>query len=228
RSARRRVRGPRAAGHGAARGAPERGQRMTAPDVPRPLDLLSVPMRGMQVIEASAGTGKTHTITRLFLRLVLEGGIPVDRILVVTYTVAATEELRERIRALLGAALAALRGGDGVDPLVDAPAARVFDRAEAVRRLQHSLWNFDQAGIPTIHGFCQRVLVESAFESGLPFAWELLPDVSELLQEIVDDFWRERLVEAPALFVQHLLDRRGSPEALAAAIAPHPRPPAPH
>src|SRR5262249_5513699 len=89
------------------------------------------------------------------------------------------------------------------------------------RRLQHSLWNFDQAGIHTIHGFCQRVLVDSAFESGLPFAWELLPDVGELLQEVVDDFWRERLIEAPTLFVQHLLDRRVSPEVLAAPVGPH-------
>src|SRR5262249_61414918 len=107
-------------------------------------------MRGMKVIEASAGTGKTHTITRLFLRLVLEGGIPVDRILVVTYTVAATEELRERIRALLGAALAALRGTEGADPLVDTLAARVSDRPEAMRRLHHSLWTFDHAATPTV------------------------------------------------------------------------------
>src|SRR5262245_6277335 len=175
----------------------------------------------MQVIEASAGTGKTYTITRLFLRLVLEAGIEVDRILVVTYTVAATEELRERIRALLGEALAALRGDDESDPQVAELVARVSDRAEATRRVQHALWNFDRAGIHTIHGFCQRVLVESAFESRLPFECELLPDVSELLQEVIDDFWRERLVEAPVPFVQHLLERRVSPEKLAASVAPH-------
>ena len=181
-------------------------------EAPPPLDLLSVPLHGIQVIEASAGTGKTHTITRLFLRLVLEAGIEVDRILVVTYTVAATEELRERIRALLGMALAALRGDDEGDPLVAELAARVSDRAEATRRVQHALWNFDRAGIHTIHGFCQRVLVENAFESRLPFECEILPDASELLQEVVDDFWRERLVEAPVPFVQCLLERRVSPE----------------
>ena len=64
----------------------------------RPLDLRAVPLEGLQVIEASAGTGKTQTITGLYLRLVLERDIPVEQILVVTYTVAATEELRERIR----------------------------------------------------------------------------------------------------------------------------------
>ena len=190
-------------------------------EAPPPLDLLSVPLHGIQVIEASAGTGKTHTITRLFLRLVLEAGIEVDRILVVTYTVAATEELRERIRALLGMALAALRGDDEGDPLVAELAARVSDRAEATRRVQHALWNFDRAGIHTIHGFCQRVLVENAFESRLPFECEILPDVSELLQEVVDDFWREHLVEAPVPFVQCLLERRVSPERLAASVAPH-------
>ena len=88
---------------------------MTAPDVSRPLDLRAVSLEGLQVIEASAGTGKTRTITGIYLRLVMERDIPVEQILVVTYTVAATEELRERIRDVLLQALAALRGGAVTD-----------------------------------------------------------------------------------------------------------------
>ena len=65
------------------------------------LDPLDTPLAGFNLIEASAGTGKTYTITALYLRLVVEARIPVNRILVVTYTNAATKELRDRIRSRL-------------------------------------------------------------------------------------------------------------------------------
>jgi len=72
----------------------------------KPLDILSFPLSGLRLIEASAGTGKTYTIAGLYLRLLLGHGageagfgtpLLVDRILVVTFTEAATAELRERI-----------------------------------------------------------------------------------------------------------------------------------
>jgi exodeoxyribonuclease V beta subunit len=186
---------------------------------PHRLDLAAVPLDGLQVIEASAGTGKTRTITGLCLRLVMEVGIAIDRILVITYTVAATEELRARIRTLLAAALEALRGGPCGDEMLAALVARVRERAEAIRRVEQALADFDLAGIDTIHGFCRRALVESAFESGLPFESELVADVGELVQEAVDDFWRRHVTTASPLFVQHLLDVKATPETLAAAVA---------
>ena len=189
---------------------------MTAP---RPFDLRAVSLDGMQVIEASAGTGKTRTITGLYLRLVMEKDIPLERILVVTYTVAATEELRERIREVLVQALAALRGGAVTDEMAADLTARVDDRAAAARRVQQALANFDLAAIHTIHGFCQRALADGAFESGLPFDRELVPDVGDLVQEVVDDYWRTHVVDAPALFVQYLLDERITPERLAMGVA---------
>src|SRR5574337_1571953 len=76
-----------------------------------PLKPLAVPLRGTHLIEASAGTGKTHTITTLYLRLVLEAERAVGNILVVTYTAAATAELRARIRHRLRAALHAIEAG---------------------------------------------------------------------------------------------------------------------
>ena len=69
---------------------------MTA--TPRKLEPFDVPLGGTVLVEASAGTGKTHAITSLFLRLVLEQGVPVQSILVVTFTEAATAELRDRLR----------------------------------------------------------------------------------------------------------------------------------
>ena len=192
---------------------------MTAPDVSRPLDLRAVSLEGLQVIEASAGTGKTRTITGIYLRLVMERDIPVEQILVVTYTVAATEELRERIRDVLLQALAALRGSAVTDEMAAELTAAVDDREAATRRVQQALANFDLAAIHTIHGFCQRALADGAFESGLPFDRELVPDVRDLVQEVVDDFWRTRVVDAPVLFVQHLLDERITPESLAPGVA---------
>src|SRR5262249_11024967 len=181
----------------------------------RPFDLRAVSLDGLQVIEASAGTGKTRTITGLYLRLVMEKKVPLERILVVTYTVAATEELRERIRDVLVQALAALRGRAVTDEMAVELTAHVDDRATAALWVQQALANFDLAGIHPIHGFCQRALADGAFESGLPFDRELVPDVSDLVREVVDDYWRTRVVDAPTLFVQYLLDEHITPERLA-------------
>lgn len=194
---------------------------MTVRDLTRHFDLDAIPLEGRQVIEASAGTGKTRTITGLVLRLVVETGVPIDAILVVTYTVAATEELRERIRTLLLTARDALRDATCGDETIAALLARVPDRSEAERRVRRALTDFDLAAILTIHGFCRRALAESAFESGMPFEAELVSDVAELLQDAVDDFWRRRVTAASPLFVQHLLDRKVTPDTLAGAAARH-------
>ncbi len=161
-------------------------------------DLTESPLGGVNLIEASAGTGKTYALAGLYLRLVTEARLAVDEILVVTFTVAATEELRGRIRARLAGALEAFTRGDaGGDPLL----GRLLDRVPAERAradLQHALREFDQAAVFTIHGFCQRVLQEHAFESGASFDAELLPDPSDLLREAVRDFWRRHVAAAPA------------------------------
>ncbi|MDV7400557.1 UvrD-helicase domain-containing protein, partial [Arthrospira platensis SPKY1] len=89
------------------------------------LDPLITPLSGLNLIEASAGAGKTYTITGLYLRLVAEAAIPVHRILVVTYTNAATKELRDRIRDRLAQLrLAFLRGRADPD---DELAVRMLD-----------------------------------------------------------------------------------------------------
>jgi exodeoxyribonuclease V beta subunit len=187
------------------------------------LDPLYAPLDGLNLIEASAGTGKTYTLTALYLRLVMEAAIPVNRILVVTYTNAATKELRDRIRDRLGQIrLAFLRGRAEVD---DEFSVRMLDalpdRELAIRRLNNAVRGFDEAAIFTIHGFCQRALDDSAFESGLSFETELLADTSDLLQEIVEDFWRREFYPAAPMVVQYFLDRKYSPRRLLADISPY-------
>jgi len=188
------------------------------------LDPLYVSLRGFNLIEASAGTGKTYTITALYLRLVVEAAIPVNRILVVTYTNAATKELRDRIRNRLAQVRSAfLRGraaeGDELaERLLDLLAV---DRDLAIRRLTNAVRGFDEAAIYTIHSFCKRVLGDNAFESGLSFETELMADTQDLLQEIVDDFWRKEFYPASPMVVKYFLDAGYTPEKLLAQIEPH-------
>ena len=177
----------------AARRAPDARRPVTAPTSPRPLDLHAVPLEGMQVIEASAGTGKTRTITGLFLRLVMERDVPIEQILVVTYTVAATEELRERIRERCSRRRWRRCAGSAVtDELAAELTARVADRAEAdsPRRSARSPTS-TSAAIHTIHGFCQRALGEQRLrERPALRRASSCPTWAICCRRSVDDFWR--------------------------------------
>jgi exodeoxyribonuclease V beta subunit len=166
-------------------------------------DLLESPLRGTNLIEASAGTGKTYTLAALFLRLLLERELAVNQILVVTYTVAATEELRDRIRKKLREARESLLGGGGQDEFLDGLRVRIPDVKKATAVLQEALRDFDEAPIFTIHGFCQRILKEKAFESGILFDTELIPNPASLEEEVVQDFWRKHFYAAPSELVSY-------------------------
>src|SRR5262245_33159629 len=136
----------------------------------RALEPITLPLRSVALIEASAGTGKTFTITTLYVRLVLDG-LEVRKILVVTYTNAATAELRDRVRQRLREALDAIGGATPADDTLAALLASrsAEHRAEDRKRLVQALRSFDEAAIFTIHGFCQRMLQDHAFESRVAF-----------------------------------------------------------
>lgn len=177
----------------------------SAPSPVTPLDPLTLPLDGHRLIEASAGTGKTFTIALLYVRLVLgprdsddQAAFPhaltPPEILVVTFTNAATMELRDRIRGrLVEAADHFLLGdsGDSDDPLV-----RLRDQwpreqwAACGRRLQLAAEWMDEAAISTIHAWCHRMLGEHAFDSGSLFSLALETDQSELELEVARDYWR--------------------------------------
>ena len=178
------------------------------------MDAHSIPLRGVNLVEASAGTGKTHTLTTLYLRLVLERGIEPESLLVMTYTKAATAELKQRIRSRLAMLRQALRSGVCEDASLAAMANAVPDAERAGRILDLALAGFDQAAIFTIHGFCQRVLTDHALEAGQAFRMALAPDQSDRMQEVVDDFWRRELDRWPPHFLQAFLGRIASPDAL--------------
>lgn len=169
----------------------------------RELDIAQVPLDGTTLIEASAGTGKTYAIANLFLRLVLEEELEVRRILVVTFTEAATKELRDRIRRNLSLARHTLGKPEACR---DSTVARIMatvlaskSEERAAKLLRRAVISFDEASIFTIHGFCKRVLDENAFESGIMFDTELVTDQAALVQDITDDFWRRNFSDATPL-----------------------------
>jgi exodeoxyribonuclease V beta subunit len=190
------------------------------------LDVFSCPLDGVNQIEASAGTGKTWNICALYVRLLLEKQLSVERILVVTFTKAATAELHERIRTRLAGVAHAIENGDAAgDPFIE----RLFettladiDPNEALQRIRIALHTFDQAAIHTIHAFCQRALQEAPFAAAMPFAFDMEADDSALRFELAADFWRERVEPAAARtpsFASWLVAKGAGPASLDAQLA---------
>ncbi len=171
-------------------------------------------LEGSNLIEASAGTGKTYAISLLFLRLILEKRLLVNEILVVTFTVAATEELKSRIRGILKEAYSLMAGIDDMAERNDVIASIVepFKSDDSARhRVKESIADFDRAAISTIHSFCQSVLLENAFESGIMFDAEMVSDNSDTIREIVQDYWRKNLYSAPKYLIDYVLKNRLNP-----------------
>ena len=186
----------------------------------RGMKIESFALKGINLVEASAGTGKTHTLASLYLRLLLEQQLLPQSILVMTYTKAATAELKTRIRQRIIEARQWFQGSDTTDPLLQAIDKKLADRSQAVRQLDLALASFDRAAIFTIHGFCQRVLTEFAFESGQSFTTALVPDQAERLQQIVDDFWRLEMSNLPEHFFSALQAWIPTPDDLLARLKP--------
>jgi len=168
------------------------------------LDVCALPLAGRHLIEASAGTGKTWTITSLVLRLLLghSGALEtavtprrLGEILIVTYTRAATEELRGRIRDRLRQAVAAFAGAKvpPEDTVIRTLLESSSDRDADLRRLELAATELDLASIFTIHGFAQRALRRNAFESMISFAADISEDDDEVVTETIRDVWRERV-----------------------------------
>ncbi|NTV25252.1 MAG: exodeoxyribonuclease V subunit beta [Chlorobiaceae bacterium] len=181
------------------------------------LDHASVALTGMNLIEASAGTGKTYAITSLYLRLLLESELTPEQILVVTYTEAATRELREKIRRRIREALDTLQGSDTQDLFLSTLRDRVNSTdslRHALRTFEAALAAFDTASIFTIHAFCLRALQGNAFESGSLYDTELMTDQSPLIREVADDFWRLHFFTEESPLLEYAIGRGWSADSL--------------
>eukprot|EP00163_Fabomonas_tropica_P022334 TRINITY_DN3895_c0_g1_i1.p1 TRINITY_DN3895_c0_g1~~TRINITY_DN3895_c0_g1_i1.p1 ORF type:complete len:1242 (-),score=228.89 TRINITY_DN3895_c0_g1_i1:3381-7106(-) len=200
------------------------------------LDPLTLPLNGSTLIEASAGTGKTFTIAILYVRLVLghgqqdqsplAGGMLPPNLLVVTFTDAATKELRERIRNRLTQAAEVFSDHSG-EP--SAETQLLFDLRDTSypdpatwpdcrkKLLLAAEW-MDEAAVSTIHGWCNRMLSEHAFDSGSLFKLTLETDQSELLDDVVRDYWRTFIYPLPEALTDEVLSHWKTPDVLRQSI----------
>ncbi|ELI5389292.1 TPA: exodeoxyribonuclease V subunit beta [Vibrio parahaemolyticus] len=189
---------------------------------------MTFPLHGARLIEASAGTGKTFTIAGLYLRLLLGHGsaetrhrvpLTVDQILVVTFTEAATAELRDRIRARIHDARIAFARGQSADPVIQPLLSEFDDHKQAAEILLQAERQMDEAAVYTIHGFCQRMLTQNAFESGSRFNNEFVTDESHLKAQVVADYWRRNFYPLPFTLAGEIRQLWGSPSALLSDIS---------
>lgn len=199
------------------------------------LNPLTTPLNQVCLIEASAGTGKTYTIGSLYLRLLLQAGehcfsrpLNVQDILVVTFTEAATEELKGRIRERIHQAKKAFIAYkvEGVkalahDPFLMELVDSIQDIDVAIQRLKMAEQTMDLAAIYTIHGFCRRMLMQYAFNSGIHFNLELVKDESELLERLFKDFWRENFYSQPLEIANYIHQVLVSPQAVLKKLRSH-------
>lgn len=198
----------------------------------RQLDTLNVSLPGRHLIEANAGTGKTYTIATLYLRLLVETPLTVDQILVMTYTRAATAELRERIGRWLRDARQLLDERSNtvqsiaVEPVVKAIIATVHDhqREPLLIKLSESLRDLDVAAIHTIHGFCNHLLETHGFSLGSENDIELIGDEAQLINTVTRQSWRRRAADLSPALARHVVGKKSylsNLQALMREIAVH-------
>lgn len=191
-------------------------------DAAESLDPLRLPLTGERLIEASAGTGKTFTIAALYLRLLLGLGgsaafprpLTVEELLVVTFTEAATEELRGRIRSNIHELRIACLRETTDNPLYARLLDEIADKKQAAQWLLLAERQMDEAAVFTIHGFCQRMLSLNAFESGMLFEQQLIEDESLLRYQACADFWRRHCYPLSRDIAQVIFETWKGPQAL--------------
>lgn len=190
------------------------------------LDPMRLPLSQQRLIEASAGTGKTFTLGILYLRLLLGLGgsaawqrlLSVEEILVVTFTEAATAELRGRIRDNIHQLRIACIRGETDKPMLKPLLAEIEDRQQAAALLLLAERQMDESAIYTIHGFCQRMLNLNAFESATLFQQQLVENEQALLRQAAEDFWRRYCYPLPEEIACEVVQLFSGPEHLLLAL----------
>ena len=176
----------------------------------------SFPLEGAHLVAASAGTGKTYNIQNIYARLIMEKGWRVSEIQVMTFTEAATKELRERLRAVLADVQLRLNGqpcpgkdeedtarrNERADKLI--AACQQKSEMEKKAAIGLALLEFDNAAISTIHGFCRRALGRYAFETHTTFAPQIEDNNNAELSRRTLDWWRKRAENTPAELLPQL------------------------
>ena len=183
------------------------------------LDPLALPLNGSALIEASAGTGKTFTIAILYVRLVLGHGQDED---------SPLQNLRDRIRTRLTQAAEVF--SEAADSLEPTPETALIHKLRDDSYPDPASWPdcrkklllaaewMDEAAVSTIHGWCNRMLSEHAFDSGSLFKLTLATDQSELLEDVARDYWRTFVYPLPPALMDEALSHWKTPTDLRKAV----------
>lgn len=155
-------------------------------------DVMDAPLSGVHLVEANAGTGKTWNIEALVIRLLIEKNFEPGQVLVVTFTDAAAQELRERILERINQVYEALYESEysGADTFLLACRDKYGSQESVLDHLENCKSRFDEASIYTIHSFCKQVLTDFRFEAGLETEMQIMPDSRIIQQEVIKDEWR--------------------------------------
>ena len=184
----------------------------------KPLKVLELPLDKKVLIEASAGTGKTFTIGLIVLRLLLKEKEPltIDKIVLITFTTAATAELKKKTAEKIREAYALWENGakenDSKDLIAIIEQAKKGNELQNKARLLEALARIDEMPIFTIHGFCEKLLSEFSYEMKLFEERELCPDISDVKNRVIAKFWRENVKNLDVLM-------KLNPEELSSSIS---------
>ena len=184
------------------------------------LNLTAFPLDSLALIEASAGTGKTYALANLYLRYLLERQLSVEQILVVTFTEAATQELKDRIRLRIQDLRKVFEGAGTDDPVLSYLYSQSAEPEKDQLRLRLAERQIDQAQIHTIHGFCQQVIKGHALDANLPLQQTLLEDQTQIRKTALEDFWRRYLLTLDEAVIHFVVAHWPNPQALLSALSP--------
>lgn len=173
---------------------------------PKAFDLCTSDIFGRYLIEASAGTGKTYSLEHLVLRFIVEAQVPVDRILIVTFTKAATAEIKERVHKVLRRISRAMSSGEELKDKTEAAMVQMWhkDGRDSLLRINQALEAFDDACVQTIHSFCQKMLTEFNFTRAGDYDVSVGADLG-LERVVIEEFLRKEAVKLSPEDAQKLL-----------------------
>ncbi|MBO5922998.1 MAG: UvrD-helicase domain-containing protein, partial [Lentisphaeria bacterium] len=162
------------------------------------LDSVTMPLDGITMIEAAAGTGKTYNIQNIVARLIVEKNFPIETLAVVTFTDKATKELAGRLRKMLElltgvlnkCSTASEKDQERAQKLLESFTRQGITYSIQKKRLEEALHNIDDCRVSTIHGFCSKLLAEYAFESSMAFQVKLEKNVQSITEKLIKDFCR--------------------------------------
>ena len=177
-----------------------------------PFDPKTIELEDSNLIEASAGTGKTYSIAIMALRLVVEKDIKINQILMVTFTKAAVAELEMRVRAFLRLGLKVVRGEQISDSMIRDIVQEAIENNDIdtiKKRLEEAVLFLDETAVLTIHSFCQKVLKEFSFETNQIFGAEAIsPDeFNQLVEDSFNEYWRKKITTLNTKLLTDLLEK---------------------